>query len=110
MAGYPMMNIAEKLDEINKRLQLSGAVYNLGVDWTGYYRPSWDQEQKAVLILYTGPAKNWFDTRVYEIPFDDINAGRIDLRLQEIVKFGDGWLQRLLGLENEMALEVLNGD
>ena len=109
MAGYPMMNIAEKLDEINKRLRLSGVVYNLDVDWTGYYRPSWDQEQKAVLILYTGPAKDWFDTRVYQIPFDDINAGRIDLRLQEIVKFGDGWLQRLLGLENELAIDALPG-
>ena len=107
MAGYPMSHIAEKLDEINKRLQLTGAVYNLDVDWTGYYRPSWDQEQKAVLILYTGPAKDWFDTRVYQIPFDDINAGRIDLRLQEIVKFGDGWLQRLLGLENELAIDAL---
>ena len=109
MAGYPMPHIAEKLDEINKRLQLSGAVYNLDVDWTGYYRPSWDQEQKAVLILYTGPAKDWFDTRVYQIPFDDINAGRIDLRLQEIVKFNDGWLQRLLGLENELAIDALPG-
>lgn len=83
MAGYPMSHIAEKLDEINKRLQLSGVVYNLDVDWTGYYRPSWDQDQKAVLILYTGPAKDRFDTRVYQIPFNDINAGRIDLRLQE---------------------------
>lgn len=45
MAGYPMSHIAEKLDEINKRLQLSGVVYNLDVDWTGYYRPSWDQDQ-----------------------------------------------------------------
>ena len=109
MAGYPMSHIAEKLDEINKRLRLSGAVYNLDVDWTGYYRPSWDQEQKAVLILYTGPAKDWFDTQVYQIPFDDINAGRIDLRLQEIVKFGDNWLQRLLGLENELAIDALPG-
>lgn len=104
-----MSHIAEKLDEINKRLQLTGVVYNLDVDWTGYYRPSWDQEQKAVLILYTGPAKDWFDTRVYQIPFDDTNAGRIDLRLQEIVKFGDGWLQRLLGLENELAIDALSG-
>lgn len=109
MAGYPMSHIAEKLDEINKRLLLSGAVYNLDVDWTGYYRPSWDQEQKAMLILYTGPTRNWFDTRVYQIPFDDINAGRIDLRLQEIVKFNDGWLQRLLGLENELAIDALPG-
>ena len=109
MRTYPMSHIAEKLDEINKRLQLAGAVYNVDVDWTGYYRPSWDQEQKAVLILYTGPAKNWFDTRVYEIPFDDINAGQLDLRLQEIVKFGDGWLQRLLGLENELAIDALPG-
>lgn len=107
MAGYPMMNIAEKLDEINKRLQLSGAVYNLDVDWSNYYRPCVGKESKAVLILYTGPAKDWFDTRVYEILFDDINAGRIDLRLQEIVKFGDGWLQRLLGLENELAIDAL---
>lgn len=104
-----MSHIAEKLDEINKRLQLTGVVYNLDVDWTGYYRPSWDQEQKAVLILYTGPAKDWFDTRVYQIPFDDTNAGRIDLRLQEIVKFGNGWLQRLLGLENELAIDALPG-
>ena len=109
MAGYPMMNIAEKLDEINKRLQLSGAVYNLDVDWTGYYQGSYGVKQKAVLILYTGPAKNWFDTRVYEILFDDINAGQIDLRLQEIVKFGDNWLQRLLGLENELAIDALPG-
>lgn len=110
MAGYPMSHIAQKLDAINKRLQLSGVVYNLDVDWTGYYRPSWDQEQKAVLILYTGPAKDWFDTRVYQIPFNDINAGRIDLRLQEIVKFSDGWLQRLLGLENELAIDALPGE
>lgn len=109
MASYPMMNIAEKLDEINKRLQHVDAVYKLDVDWTGYYRPSWDQDQKAVLILFTGPAKNWIDTRVYQIPFDDINAGRLDLRLQEIVKFGDGWLQRLLGLENELAIDALPG-
>ena len=108
MAGYPMSNIAQKLDEINKRLKHVDSVYKLDVDWTGFYS-SWYKNQKAVLILFTGPTKNWIDTRVYEIEFDDINAGRLDLRLQEIVKFGDGWLQRLLGLANELAIDALPG-
>ena len=109
MAGYPMSHIAEKVDEINKRLQLSDAVYNVDVDWTGYYRPSWDQEHKAVLILYSPGRRRTVDTSVYQIPFDDINAGQIDLCLQEIVKFGDNWLQRLLGLETELAIGDLPG-
>lgn len=109
MAGYPMSNIAQKLDEINKRLKLVDSVYKLDVDWTGLYSTWYGKKQKAVLILFTGPTKNWIDTRVYEIEFDDINAGRLDLRLQEIVKFGDGWLQRLLGLANELAIDALPG-
>lgn len=44
------------------------------------------------------------------IDFDDIDAGRLDLKLQEIVKFEDGWLQRLLGLANEWMLDALSGE
>lgn len=37
-------------------------------------------------------------------------TGRLDLKLQEIVKFEDGWLLRLLGLANEWVLDALPGE
>lgn len=109
MTGYPMGNIAAKLDEINKRLK--GVPYTLDAKWDDYYYTRYcGKNGKAHFMLLTGPALNWFNTTVWVIDFDDIDAGRLDLKLQEIVKFEDGWLQRLLGLANEWALDALPGE
>ena len=107
MAGYPMGNIASKMDDIVKRLR--GMPYTLDAKWDDLYARN-DKQGKVHFELLTGPAPNWFDTTVWVIDFDDIDAGRLDLKLKEIVKFDDGWLQRLLGLANEWALDALPGE
>ena len=107
MVGYPMSNITFKMDDIIKHLR--GVPYTLDVKWEDFY--AWNGKRgKAHFELLTGPALNWFDTTVWVIDFDDIDAGRLDLKLQEIVKFEDGWFQRLLGLANEWALDALPGE
>lgn len=107
MAVYPMSNITFKIDEINKHLR--GMPYALCVNWDDYFE--WKGKRgKAHFVLLTDPALNWSDTTVWVIDFDDIDAGRLDLKLQEIVKFEDGWLQRLLGLANEWMLDALSGE
>lgn len=106
MAGYLMQSLTFKIDDINKHL--IGVPYTLDVKWDDFY--SWyGKRGKAHFRLLTGPALNWFDSVAWVIDFDDIDAGRLDLKLQEIVKFEDGWLQRLLGLANEWALDTLPG-
>jgi len=107
MAGYPMGNIASKMDDIVKRLR--GMPYTLDAKWDDLYARN-GKQGKVHFELLTGPAPNWFDTTVWVIDFDDIDAGRLDLKLKEIVKFDDGWLQRLLGLANEWALDALPGE
>lgn len=98
-----MSNITTKMEEINKRLR--GTYYMMDVDWSDFY--VWSKPGKAHIKLLTGPAVGWFDTTVWTIDIDDITAGRLDLKLQEIVKFGDNWKQRLIGLETEYAIENL---
>lgn len=113
MAGYPMVNIINKKDEINKHLR--GVPYALCVNWDDFL--AWkDKQGKAHFVLQTDPDPSWsdttvwYDTTVWVIDFDAIDAGRLDLKLQEIVKFEDGWLQRLLGLANEWMLDALPGE
>lgn len=98
-----MSNITTKMEEINKRLR--GTYYMMDADWSDFY--VWSKPGKAHIKLLTGPAVGWFDTTVWNIDIDDITAGRLDLKLQEIVKFGDNWKQRLIGLETEYAIENL---
>jgi hypothetical protein len=104
MAGYPMSNITSKMDEINKHLH--GTCYTMDAVWDDFY--AWNGKKgKAHIRLLTGPAVGWFDTVMWTIDIDDITAGRLDLKLQEIVKFGDNWKQRLIGLDTEYAIENL---
>lgn len=78
----------------------------MDAEWGDFY--AWHGKKgKAHIKLLTGPAVNWFDTTVWTIDIDDITAGRLDLKLQEIVKFGDNWKQRLIGLDTEYAIENL---
>lgn len=108
MAGYPIVNIINMTDEINKHLR--GVPYALCLNWDDFL--TWkDKQGKAHFVLQTDPDPNgWYDTTVWVIDFDAIDAGRLDLKLQEIVKFEDGWLLRLLGLANEWVLDALPGE
>ena len=104
MFGYPMSNITMKMDEINKHLYSTR--YMMNAIWDDYY--AWNGKKgKAHIELLTGPAVGWYDTTVWVIDIDDFTAGRLDLKLQEIVKFGDNWKQRLIGLDTEYAIENL---
>lgn len=104
MASYPMSNITSKMDEINKHLY--GTCYMMDAVWDDFY--AWNGKKgKAHIELLTGPAPGWYDSKVWVIDIDDITAGRLDLKLQEIVKFGDNWKQRLIGLDTEYAIENL---
>lgn len=103
MFDYPMSNITTKMEEINKRLY--GTYYMLDAVWSDFY--VWNNPGKAHIRLLTGPAPGWFDTVKWTIDIDDITAGRLDLKLQEIAEFGDNWKQRLLGLDTEYAIENL---
>lgn len=108
MAGYPIVNIINMTDEINKHLR--GVPYALCLNWDDFL--AWkDKQGKAHFVLQTDPdPSGWYDTTVWVIDFDNIDAGRLDLKLQEIVKFEDGWLLRLLGLANEWVLDALPGE
>lgn len=104
MASYPMSNITSKMDEINKHLR--GTCYMMDAVWDDFY--AWNGKKgKAHIELLTGPAPGWYDAIVWVIDINDITAGRLDLKLQEIVKFGDNWKQRLIGLDTEYAIENL---
>ena len=105
MAGYPMSNITMKMDEINKHLY--GTCYTMDAVWGDFYGINHGKLGKVHIRLLTGPAPGWFDTPVWTIDIDDITAGRLDLKLQEIVKFGDNWKQRLVGLDTEYAIDNL---
>lgn len=108
MADYPLLNIIKKTDEINKHLR--GVPYALCLNWADFL--TWkDKQGKVHFVLQTDPDPNgWYDTTVWVIDFDYIDARRLDLKLQEIVKFEDGWLLRLLGLANEWVLDALPGE
>lgn len=108
MADYSLVHVIKKTDEINKHLR--GVPYALCVNWDDFL--AWkDKQGKAHFVLQTDPdPSGWYDTTVWVIDFDDIDAWRLDLKLQEIVKFEDGWLLRLLGLANEWVLDALPGE
>lgn len=108
MTDYSLVHVIKKTDEINKHLR--GVPYALCVNWDDFL--AWkDKQGKAHFVLQTDPdPSGWYDTTVWVIDFDDIDAGRLDLKLQEIVKFEDGWLLRLLGLANEWVLDALPGE
>lgn len=108
MADYSLVHVIKKTDEINKHLR--GVPYALCLNWDDFL--AWkDKQGKAHFVLQTDPdPSGWYDTTVWVIDFDDIDAWRLDLKLQEIVKFEDGWLLRLLGLANEWVLDALPGE
>lgn len=108
MADYSLVHVIKKKDEINKHLR--GVPYALCLNWDDFL--TWkDKQGKAHFVLQTDPdPSGWYDTTVWVIDFDDIDAWRLDLKLQEIVKFEDGWLLRLLGLANEWVLDALPGE
>lgn len=107
MADYSLVHVIKKTDEINKHLR--GVPYELCLNWDDFL--AWkDKQGKAHFVLQTDPDPSWSDTTVWVIDFDDIDAWRLDLKLQEIVKFEDGWLLRLLGLANEWVLDALPGE
>lgn len=108
MADYSLVHVIKKTDEINKHLR--GVPYALCLNWDDFL--TWkDKQGKAHFVLQTDPdPSGWYDTTVWVIDFDDIDAWRLDLKLQEIVKFEDGWLLRLLGLANEWVLDALPGE
>lgn len=108
MTDYSLVHVIKKTDEINKHLR--GVPYALCVNWDDFL--AWkDKQGKAHFVLQTDPdPSGWYDTTVWVIDFDDIDARRLDLKLQEIVKFEDGWLLRLLGLANEWVLDALPGE
>lgn len=104
----PIVNIINMTDEINKHLR--GVPYALCLNWDDFL--AWkDKQGKVHFVLQTDPdPSGWYDTTVWVIDFDNIDAGRLDLKLQEIVKFEDGWLLCLLGLANEWVLDALPGE
>lgn len=108
MTDYSLVHVIKKTDEINKHLR--GVPYALCLNWDDFL--TWkDKQGKAHFVLQTDPdPSGWYDTTVWVIDFDDIDAWRLDLKLQEIVKFEDGWLLRLLGLANEWVLDALPGE
>lgn len=107
MTDYSLVHVIKKKDEINKHLR--GVPYELCLNWDDFL--AWkDKQGKAHFVLQTDPDPSWSDTTVWVIDFDDIDAWRLDLKLQEIVKFEDGWLLRLLGLANEWVLDALPGE
>ena len=105
MASYPMSNITMKMEDINKRLY--GTCYMMDAVWTDFYGLCHGKSGKAHIRLLTGPAPGWFDTVKWTIDIDDITAGRLDLKLQEIAEFGENWKQCLIGLDTEYAIENL---
>ena len=105
MAGYPMSNITMKMDEINKHLH--DTCYMMDAVWGDFYGINHGKLGKVHIRLLTGPAPGWFDSVAWTIDIDDITAGRLDLKLQEILEFGDNWKQRLIGLDTEYAIENL---
>lgn len=108
MTDYSLIHVIKKKDEINKHLR--GVPYELCLNCGDFL--TWkDKPGKVHLVLQTDPDPyDWYNTTVWVIDFDDIDAWRLDLKLQEIVKFEDGWLLRLLGLANELALDALPGE
>ena len=104
MAGqYPLDGIAEKLNRIQKRLY--GMPYHLSMDSIDYYYKG----GSAKIILYESLEgfTDWFNTARWTIQITTLTAGKFELIVQEIVKFNDGWLKRLVGLDTEIAIENL---
>lgn len=103
MAGkYPLDGIAEKLNQIQKRLY--GMPYHLSMDSLDYW---YGGSAKITLYECTQRVKSWFNTEKWVIPITTLTAGRFELLLQDLVKFNDGWINRLIGLDTELAIENL---
>ena len=109
MSDYPIGKIAEKADDINKKLR--GSRYMLDMEFEDYYKFGvyWNSHGKIRMRLLTGPSPGFFVDEAWVIYFGDLKAGAVDMILQEIVKYDDGWMQRLLNLETELAIGDLPG-
>lgn len=105
MAGqYPLDGIAEKLNRIQKRLY--GMPYHLDMNSREYYQ-YYGGPAKIILYESSHGYTDWFNEVRWTIEVTTFTAGRFELLLQELVEFKDGWINRLVGLDTELAIENL---
>lgn len=101
-------NILGYMSQLNRRIKRNKLCYLLEVsNAVAYYAKI--MSGKIHFRLWTGSAPGVRDFCIWKIDFDDENAIALESRLHEIIEDKTSWLQRLLGLENELAIDALPG-
>ena len=98
-------NITGYIARLNRRLR--GTCYVIDYSCVEYYAQV--MSGKARFRLWTGTPPSIRDFCIWEISSDKKDSERLELLMQEIVEDKTNWLQRLLGLENELAIDALPG-